>query len=124
MGNSSSQVRPRPIPRLLTEIEKLIIQIEGERKKLREIRIKIEALDKRYYEIDDEINRPDTFVDHIYPQIISEQKIKQYELYHPGEIKALEYQYNMLSKEKKEIISNIESLGIQITELQRQKLYL
>lgn len=117
MGNyQPTPPTPKP-PKPLTKIEELTNEIEGERKKLREIRIKIEALDKRYYEIDDEINRPDTFVDHIYPQIISEQeKIKQYERFHPGEIKALEDQYNSLSKEKEEIVARIKSLDIELTK--------
>ena len=122
MGNyQPTPPTPKP-PKPLTKIEELTNEIEGERKKLREIRIKIEALDKRYYEIDDEINRPDTFVDHIYPQIISEQeKIKQYERSHPGEIKALEDHYNMLSKEKEEIVERIKSLDIELTNLQKNR---
>ena len=122
MGNyQPTPPTPKP-PKPLTKIEELTNEIEGERKKLRKNRIKIEDLDKRYYEIDDEINRPDTFVDHIYPQIISEQeKIKQYERSHPGEIKALEYQYNMLSKEKEEIVERIKSLDIELTNLQKNR---
>ena len=122
MGNyQPTPPTPKP-PKPLTKIEELTNEIEGERKKLRKNRIKIEDLDKRYYEIDDEINRPDTFVDHIYPQIISEQeKIKQYERSHPGEIKALEDQYNMLSKEKEEIVERIKSLDIELTNLQKNR---
>ena len=122
MGNyQPTPPTPKP-PTPLTKIEELTNEIEGERKKLRKNRIKIEDLDKRYYEIDDEINRPDTFVDHIYPQIISEQeKIKQYERSHPGEIKALEDQYNMLSKEKEEIVERIKSLDIELTNLQKNR---
>lgn len=120
MGNYPIQVKPIPQP--LTEIEQLTNEIEGEREKLRKIRIKIEALDERYYEIDDKMNR-DTFVDQLYPGISDEEKIKQYKRSHRREIKALQDQYNMLLEEKEEIVKRISLLDKKLSEKKRQELY-
>jgi chromosome segregation ATPase len=84
------------------------------------VSIKIETLDKQYYEIDDEINRPDPFV----PQHLSDrEKIEQYERLNPGKIKSLQDQYNRLLEEKEKIVKRIQSLDKELTEKQREELY-
>ena len=123
MGANASAVPKKKIEETPEEtIEERLIRLIGEeRSNLRKNRVEEEKLDIRLSKINTEIQTLASFM--MYPKITREEAIEFYKEQNPNKIESLESDYNTLKTEKDTIVSNIEELDKQITELQRQKLW-